>query len=186
MKAALIGIGSLVGGIALIALAVFGMYVSVHDDAVQWENALVKHNKDRENVLSSVTLTIQQTAGVSAKYANDLKDIVKGTYEGRYGNNGSQAAVQFIQERNVNFDTKMALKVQDVIEGGNKEFQIYQTRMLEICNAYENVIGSAIRGSLLKYMGYPKIDVADTCKVISDQDTKDAFKSGVRKPIEFK
>lgn len=186
MKKVFIGLGSVLAGIVLVGLAIFGMYVSVHDSAVEWENLLVRHNKDRENVLSNVTLTIQQTAGVSAKYTNDLKDIVKGTYEGRYGPNGSQAAVQFIQEKNVNFDTKMALKVQDVIEGGNKEFQIYQSRMLEVCNPYENMLGSVVRGGLLKFMGFPKIDVVDTCKVISDADTKDAMSTGIRKPIEFK
>ena len=59
MKATLILISSVIGALALVALTFVAMYISVHDSAVEWENLLVKHNKDSENVLSSVTLTIQ-------------------------------------------------------------------------------------------------------------------------------
>lgn len=91
-----------------------------------------------------------------------------------------------LQEANVPFDTKLALKVQDVIDGGNKEFQIYQSRKLEVCEKYQNVIGSALRGWALKQMDFPRIELAQVCQVVSDQNTKDVFKDGVRKPIEFK
>jgi len=185
MKKVLIGVSSVVAVVAAIGLALFGMYVSLHDTAVTAENNLVKYNQDRENVLSSVTLTIQQTAGVSAKYSKDLKELVKATFEGRYGDNGSQATMQFMQERNINFDTKLALKTADVIEGGNKEFQIYQSRFLEVCESYKNMLDSYVRGGFLKRMDFPRINMAETCIVVSDKDTKDTMKTGVRKEIKF-
>lgn len=186
MKAVLIALGLVIGGLALAAGSLFMMYVSVHDSAVEWETRLDKFNKDSENILSTTTLTIQETAGITGKYSADIKDVIKGTYEGRYGPNGSQAAMQWIQEQNVQLDTKLYMKVQDVIEGGRKEFKISQTRKLEVCEPYKNMVGSAVRGTILKFIGFPKINLEETCRIVSDAASREAFQTGEQKAIQFK
>lgn len=178
-------LGVLLVGIVLIGAVVVGTYTSAHDSAVQAETTINKLNKDSENVLSTVTLTIQETAGVTQMYAGDLKDTLKATFEGRYGPNGSQAAMQWIKEQNPTLDSKLYLKIQDVIEGGRKEFQIAQSRKLEACGTYENMRGYLWRGMLLSFAGFPKADIVKSCQVVSDAKTQLAFDTGKQEVIKF-
>jgi hypothetical protein len=183
-------VASVLGGLMLVLLlglgAVVATYTSAYDTAIESEATITKMDKDSENVLSTTTLTIQETAGVAGMYAKDLKETLKATFEGRYGPKGSQASMQWIKEHNPTLDSKLYLKIQDVIEGGRKEFQISQSRKLEVCATYEKMLGYFWRGKLLAFSGFPKIDKAKTCQVVSDASTKDAFSTGMQKPLEFK
>ena len=174
------------GVIGLLALgggSLFLMYQSLHDTAITWENEIEKKNIESETVLSTVTLTIQETAGVTGMYADDLKDVIKGSFEGRYGKDGVKAGMTWIQEQNHQLDTKLYLKLQNVIEGGRKEFQISQNRKTEVCQEYKKTREYLVRGFLLRMAGFPKKDMDKLCIVVSDLNTKAAFDSGVQAPL---
>lgn len=178
----LLGLVLLVGGTAG---TLFLMYQSMHDTAVTWENDIDKMNSQSENVLSAVTLSIQETAGIAGMYADDLKNVIKGTFEGRYGkgDEGVKASMLFIKESNPHLDSKLYLKVQDTITGGRKEFQISQDRKLEVCTEYKKTLDYLVRGFMLKLAGFPKKDITKLCQVVSDASTKEAFQTGEQKPL---
>jgi len=172
----------LLGG-AAVAGSLFLMYQSLYDTAITWENEIEKKNNESETVLSTVTLTIQETAGVAGMYADDLKDVVKATYEGRYGSKGVQATMTWIKEQNHQLDNTLYLKLQNVIEGGRKEFQISQNRKNEVCQEYKKTREYLVRGALLRMAGFPKKDMAALCVNVSDQNTKEAFRTGKQEPL---
>lgn len=183
MKVAMIVIGVVLGGIAAIALTLFLMFQSVYDNAIEYEAQIQRLNSESEAVLSSVTIKVQTAAGITGTYANDLKDIVQASMEGRYGEHGSQAVMQWIQEQNPTVDSSLYLKVQNIVDGGQSEFLISQKRKLEVCTNYETIRGYFVRGSFLRMIGFPKKGIDDLCKVISDELTRQAFETGLQKPL---
>lgn len=177
----------IVMGVILLALvgagtALFLGYQSMHDTAITFENDIKRLDKESENSLSSTTLKIQNAVGLNAQYTKSLKEVVTAAVQGRYGKDGSQATMQWIQEQNPVFDSKVIMKVHDIIDGGGTEFKIAQDRKLEICTQYEKTRDYLVRGTLLRIAGFPKKDVEKMCQVVSDADTQDAFATGQRKP----
>lgn len=163
--------------------ALFLSYQSLHDDAIETENQIELLSKQSEGVLSATTIKIKDAAGIANIYAEDLKKVVSAAVEGRYGKNGSQATMQWIQEQNPTaINEKLYLKVQDIIDGGGSEFKISQDRKMEYCKPYQDKLNYLVRGFLLKLAGFPKKDIANLCQVVSDSDSREAFKTGIRKP----
>lgn len=179
MKIAGIVIAILVGILGSVFLA----YQSMYDTAVGYENQIKKLNKESEASLSATTIKIQNAVGMNSQYIKGLKDVVSAAVTGRYGKDGSKAAFQWIQEQNPVVSDKLFLKVQDIIDGGGSEFNITQNRKFEVCTNYETSRDSLLRGFFLRAAGFPKKDVDDMCKVISDEATQDAFKTGKQKAV---
>lgn len=161
-------------------LTLFLAYQSMHDNAITFENNIKQLNTQSENVLSTTTIKIQNAVGLNASYTKALKEVVTAAVEGRYGKDGSQATMQWIQEQNPVYDSKVIMKVHDIIDGGGTEFKISQDRKTEVCTQYETLRDYLVRGTLLKLAGFPKKDVEKMCRIVSDKDSRDAFESGVR------
>lgn len=162
--------------------ALFLGYQSMHDTAITFENDIKRLDKESENSLSATTLKLQNAVGLNSQYTKSLKEVVTAAVQGRYGKDGSQATMQWIQEQNPTVDSKMFLKVHDILDGGGTEFKIAQDRKIEICTQYEKTRDYLVRGTLLRLAGFPKKDVEKMCQVVSDADTQDAFSTGQRKP----
>lgn len=176
---------ALVGVIAVIV--VFGgSLISYYNDFAQLEVQVKKFNKDSENHLSNYTLKVQETAQIPDMYKDGLKEVIRETFQGRYGKDGSKAVMQWIQEQNIQFDSSLYKEIQVVISSGRDEFRISQTKKLDACSIYETKLlkfpGSMVAGMF----GYPRLDLEKTCQVVSDNQTQAAFDSGKQKPINFK
>lgn len=177
--------GIVMGVILLIVVggggALFLGYQSMHDTAMNFENDIKRLNSESENTLSATTIKLQNAVGLNAQYTNALKEVVTAAVSGRYGKDGSKATMQWIQEQNPTVDSKLFLKVQNIIDGGGTEFKISQDRKIAVCTDYEKTRDYLVRGTLLKMAGFPKKDVEKMCQVVSDDATADAFATGRRK-----
>lgn len=160
-------------------------YVSYHNAAVRAETNIERFYKDSQNVLSAYTLKVQEIAKVPARFKSDLQDIIKQTFEGRYGEDGSKAVFQFIKEQNMSLDSKLYQSIQVAIEAGRNEFKLSQTKKLDVCAGYENLRNSFVSGFFVSYAGFPKKDVNQMCTVIIDEQTDQTFKSGKATVINF-
>lgn len=182
-----ISVGWIVLG-AFIALLVigFGAAVSYNNSFAHIEQQVKKFNKDSENHLSNYTLKVQETAQIPDMYKDGLKEVIKGTFEGRYGKDGSKAVMQWIQEQNIQFDSSLYKEIQVVISSGRDEFRISQTKKLDACAIYETKLAQFPGSMFAGFFGYPKIDLDKTCQVVSDDRTQAAFDKGVQQPIKFK
>jgi mevalonate pyrophosphate decarboxylase len=109
-------------------------------------------------------------------YTDDLKKVVTAAIQGRYGDKGSQATFQWIQEQNPTVDPSMYKKIQQVIEAFRNEFQQAQTEMLQMRNNYENALGYVWQGMWLSLAGYPKIDLAQF-KIVTTDKARQTFET---------
>jgi hypothetical protein len=183
---ALIVVLSFFGVLLLTAALLFGSYISAFNSGVRYEADIEKFHKSSQNTLSSYTLKVQEMAQVPDMYKNDLKDVIEATFQGRYGKDGSKAVMQWIQESNLQFDSKLYLNLQAVMESGRDEFKLSQDRKLEICTQYEKELGFFWKGMMMSFAGYPKKDLDVICKVVLDKQTNATFESGEATVIKIK
>lgn len=172
-------------GVVLVVLvglgALFLGYQSMHDTAITTENQIKKLDNESQVVLSTMTIQVQTLVGLNKQYTKGLQEVITAAVQGRYGDKGSQATMQWIQEQNPTIDAGRYMdKLQDIIIGGNKEFQISQNRKNEVCTNYETIRDTLVRGFFLRMAGFPKKDVLLLCQMVTDEATDKAFKSGKR------
>lgn len=171
--------------IIVVILGLFGTYVSTHNSAVRLEANIEKFDKSSQNTLSSYTMKLKEAANVPDMYLEGLRGIIKETFQGRYGEDGSQAVFQWIQEQNVQVDSQVYLKLQTIIDGGRNEFKQSQDRKLDECSTYEVLRNNFISGIFLKFAGFPKKNIDDLCTVIIAGEVRDKFESKTDDVITF-
>lgn len=172
--------------LVLISGILFGTYVSAYNTGVRYEAQIEKFHKASQNTLSNYTLKVKEMAQVPDMYVADLTQVIESTFQGRYGKDGSKALMQWIQEQNLQFDSKLYLNLQAVMESGRDEFKLSQDRKLEICTQYEQELGYFWKGTWMGIAGYPKKDLDTICKVILDAQTNETFQKGEASVIKVR
>jgi hypothetical protein len=178
----LIAAAIVVGGIVIIGAS---SYVSAYNTGNRLENVIKATFTDNKNVLAQYSNRIAEAAQIPAMQRDDLTAVVTAALDARYGEEGSQAMFQFIQEQNPNIDSAVYVELQRIINGGRKDFEIAQTRLIDQKRVYETNLGSLYRGTWMSIAGYPKIDL-DEYLIVTNARTEDAFDSGQEEAIQLR
>ena len=179
--------GLLITGAVIAGLVIAGgaSYFSAHNSGVDMEANISAQYRNNQNIYSSFTSGVMEAAGVAEAYTEQVKEVVTAALQGRYGDEGSQAVFQFLQEDNPDLDASVFIKVQQLIEAGRAKFENSQTKLIDNCVTYEKALGYAWGGFWLKLAGYPKKidpaeqDAGDVCAPVINAATGKAFDSGV-------
>lgn len=159
-------------------------YIGNYNYGNRAEKTIMATWEDNENILSQYSLKVMEIAQVPEIYKNNVKEIVTAEMSGRYGENGSSAMMQWLKEQNPELDSKLYIKVQQVMEAGRNEFQVAQTRLVDQKRIYNTNLGYLWRGFWLRIAGYPKINLNDY-KVIVSEHTNEVFDTGIDKGIKL-
>jgi len=167
--------------IALVGMACFSSYRSAYDYGNSMENQLKAKQTDNKNIYAQGVQKVLEIVQVNDMYRDDLTKVVTAAIEGRYGEGGSKATFQFLQEHNPTLDPGLYVKVQQVIESFRSNFENGQRGLIDIRRQYETKLGSFWGGMWLKWAGYPKVtlsdfDIVSTAK--ADQVFKDKKEDG--------
>ncbi len=168
-----------------VTLLVVGSYVTAANYGAQAENDLQATLDNNKNILSNYTLKVQEMAQVPEMYRDDLLKIVTATFEGRYGEGGSKATWQWLQEQNPNLDPALYNRLQQTMEAGRNEFQVAQTGLLDKKRVYNTNLDYVWKGFWLGVAGYPKIDLNEI-KIITETSTQTKFATGVDSAIQLR
>ena len=118
-------------------------------------------------------------------YKEDLQGVIEATFQGRYGQDGSKAVFQFIQENNLNLDPQLYRQIQQVMEAGRNDFQMSQKQLIDVKRGYEVQLQQFWSGLWLGFAGYPKVDLSKyKIVVLDDVDVK--FESGKDSVIKLR
>lgn len=172
-----LGIIATLGTIALAGLLVFTTYVSAYNRANAHEQGLKQARSNSEMIFANYGPMIMEAAQITEMQRDDLVAIFTGANEARYGADGSKAVMQWLTEQNPNLDQKTYVKVQQMIEAGRAEFKTSQTMMLDRKRAYETELNSFMTGAMMRFAGYPKLDL-ESFKIVSTAEADRAFTSG--------
>jgi len=171
-----------IGGIAVITA---GSYISAFDTGNRLENVIIATFQDNKNVLANYSNTIAEAAQIPTMQRDDLRDVVTAALDARYGDEGSQAMFQFIQEQNPTLDSQVYVELQRIITGGREDFRLAQTRLIDQKRVYETALGSFWGGTWMRIAGYPKTDL-DEFVIVTNFRTEEAFDTGVEEAIELR
>lgn len=169
----------------LITATFASLYVKYSNLGVTYEQNIKAVYDDNKVTLNTYTTKVQEVAQVPSMYKDDLQDVIKGTFEGRYGEDGSKAVFQMIQEQNLNLDPTMYRQIQQVMESGRNEFSTSQKKLIDVTRNYEASLNYVFSGFFLKMAGYPKINLEDY-KILTVKDVDEKFKTGKDSVIELK
>ena len=144
-------------------------YISATNYGASIESQLKASRDNNKNILAQYEQTIMEASQVPDMYKNDFKEVLSGALQSRYGKDGSKAVFQFIQEHGVNFDSSLYTKIQQLVESGRKNFEVNQTKMIDIRRGYEANLNYFWRGMWLRIAGFPKLNLAEYQPVITDR-----------------
>ena len=170
-----VGLGAL-ALIVVVLLTLFVSYVSANNYGANVEASLKAARENNMNILAQYQQKAVEAAQVPEMYKNDFKEVIAASMQGRYGPDGSKATFQWLQEHQINFDSSIYKKLMSLIMGGRKDFELGQTKMIDIKRGYEAQLGYFWRGMWLRNAGYPKIDLNEYKPVITN-GVADTFKN---------
>jgi len=160
-----------------LGVTVAGVFWSTYNSAVDNEENIVAQYDSTKNALSNATTRIMEAAQVNDMYRDDLLEIVQATFSGRYGEDGSQASWQWLQEQNPQLDSGLYRDLQAIIAAGRKEFQTSQDRLIELRRVYIKQTRTLPTSLVLQIMGFPKIDL-NKYNIIIEGGVQDRFDNG--------
>ena len=118
-------------------------------------------------------------------YAAQLQKTYNSAISSRYGEGGSKAVVQFIQEHNPTFDATMYRQIMQTIEAGRNSFEADQKTLLDKKRLYDIALNSFPSTLYAKMFGFPKKDISKM-DIVLNEETEKAFDSKKAGPINLK
>ena len=168
---------SIVGAVAVIGIGLIGSYISYANYGNRTEVAIKAKYADNENVYANGTQKVMEIAQVPTMMKDDLKEVFTAAIQGRYGENGSQATFQWLQEQNPQLDPGIYRQLQQVMESFRNEFKNAQTALLDQCRSYETARGNVWSGLWLRITGYPKMDIEKMCTIVTTDKARQTFET---------
>ena len=175
---------AVVGVVAALVLVVGVSFVSNYNYGNAAEKEIVAQYDNMRNILAQYSLKVAEAAQVPAMQREDIKKITREAMQGRYGENGSKAVFQWIQEQNPQINSEVYTKIQQLIEAGRNKFENSQTKFIDTKRTYETNLGYLWKGFWLRVTGYPKIDL-DEYVIISSEHANEAFETKVDKGLKL-
>lgn len=178
----LIAAGIVVAGIAGIGIT---SYISAYNTGNRLEQTIKATYEDNQNVLAQYSNRIAEAAQVPAMQRDDLTAVVTAALDARYGEEGSRAMFQWIQEQNPTIDSTVYVELQRIIVAGRQDFQTAQTRLIDQKRVYETALGSFWQGTWMNIAGYPRIDLEEF-GIVTNARTEEAFSTGQEEAIQLR
>jgi len=144
---ALVGIAGLFLGISAL---------SHYNSVIPQQNAMEAQWKTNQISYDTMWKTVQETAQVAEQERESFKDIFLGVMEGRYGDDGSQAMMQWITESNPTPSPDLYKKLMNIIESNRNTFANGQKKLADRQAVLKNTL-QAPMGALLwnGVLGFP-------------------------------
>lgn len=173
------------GLFVILAISLAGIAINTNDTCVRHEAAIEAQWMQNQNNYANYFNKIKEMAQIPEMYTGDLRKVYDGVMQGRYGNDGSKAMVQLIQEHNPNFDSSMYTRIQQAIESGRNSFEADQKTLIDRKRVYEVYLGSAVSGMMARAMGFPRKDLS-RFNLVTNEETQRAFETGQAGPIRLR
>ena len=163
--------------IATVALTLLvGSAIETYNSFVSLEKGVIAQYEQNQNNYDNMWKKFKESVQVSALYAKDTEKVYKSAIQGRYGEKGSQAVFQFLQEQNPNIDASLYKRIQETVEAGRDSFEENQKLLIDKKRLYTTKL-SLFPGSLIaSVFNFPHIDL-DKYGIVTSERTEDAFNS---------
>lgn len=170
---------------AFLVFSAIGCTVVTANSCARQEAAIEAQYHQNRNNFSSHFMKLKEMAQVPEMYAADLQKVYVATLQGRYGEDGSKALFQMIQEQNPQFDSSMYTELQRTISAGRASFEADQKALLDKKRVYEVTLNTFPSGAIAGFLGFPKKDLSQY-DIVTDDRTEEAFKTKRSAPVNLR
>jgi hypothetical protein len=175
-----------IAGLALLFVVIYAASAfSYRGDCNRMEQRLKARLESNKSSLATHINIVREMVQVPEMYRDDFAKVIEADMRGRYGASGSGATMQWIKERNLNFDSSLYSKIQTAIEAGRTRFHADQEQLMDIKREYETLLGGNKSVFVAMWFSYPKIDL-DQFKVVTNEETDRAFTTGKSEPLKLR
>lgn len=172
----------IIAGVVVVSAGIYA--ASVRNNFVNLEERLDAKNEDTKNVYASISNSLKTQGLAVEKYNDTVIKAIEAAISGRYGKDGSQAAMQWIQENNPTIDPAITQKLMAVIEANYQKFETAQTEKLDIVREYKTQLRVFPNNIIAGIFDYPTKDLKEIGKVITNAATTKAFETGEAEAID--
>ena len=175
---------AIVAGIIFLGFIWYG--IQTRNSFVSQENGISAAYDANKAVLDKVDQTIKGSNLSAKEYSDATIKLVNTAMTGRYGPDGSKAAMQWIQENQPNIDPAVFKTLQQVIQANYAEWSATQITLRDRVRVYENAtqfFGGSIVASIF---GFPRrgFDMELYKRMIVTNETSQAFQTGQMPSID--
>lgn len=172
--------------VALVAVFGFIQFANAKASGARMERQIEATYRNNQNVLSSYTTRIREMAQIPEMMTQDLTTVMEAALSARYGDEGSQAVFQWINENYPGrVDPALYTRIQAAIEAGRIEFRNEQTLLLDQKRVYQTQLDYLWNGFWLRLAGFPRINL-DDYDVIVAGTVQEQFESGEETEIDLR
>ena len=174
MKSFLIVVGVILG----LGAMVFMYGVSVNNSFVTQKNTLEMKLTDNKQILSNVMMTIKKLSEVTKKSSEFQKEFTIDKFKARYGKEGIQGVMTWIQESAEPANIDAYKKLMSSLEAELKRFEASQTTLLDMYKVAKNMLEVFPKNRILAYNGYTLDTIKKYRQVIISKDSNEAYTNG--------
>ena len=175
--------------LALLAFlaTMFLEFSSAYNMAVNYETRIDAQWNNNRNTLSQYTLKIQEAVQVPDMYRNDFIKTINASMVGRYGQQGSQATMQWLKEHSIKLPNELYLQLQQMIEAGRNDFKNEQKKLLDLTRGYKKATRTLWTGFMMRIAGFPADEfIWSKYEVLVDDNTSKQFKEKQTVPLKLR
>lgn len=158
--------------------------INVNNTCILLEASIVAQYSQNQNNYDNFFKKVKEVAKVSDKYSASFKELYDNVMKGRYGENGSVATFQWLQENNPTLDPSIYKQIQQVIESGRNDFEYNQKMLIDKKRNYQVYIQQFPNSFIAGFLGFPKIDLKQF-DIVTSETTEVAFATKKTEPLEF-
>ncbi len=138
--------------------AMYVEFLDTYNMAVDYETKIDAQWNNNRNTLSQYNLKIQEVVQIPEMYKKDFIQVINNSMTGRYGEQGSQATVQWFKEHSIEIPIQLYQQIQQMIEAGRNEFKNEQKKLIDLSRGYRKATRSLWTGFLINLGGFPSDD----------------------------
>lgn len=168
----------IIGGIALLGALYVGALLGYRSDCVNAEAGLKAQHQEMKNKDAQRRHVLLNMAQVDKKYDEQFKEVWEGAMSGRYGDKGSQAVFQFLQEQNPQLSTTLKERLMTAIDVRFAESASTQTAFNAKVEAYEKIWNGNRSLFVGFWFDFPT-EAVTKLKIVTTSATERAFETGV-------
>lgn len=188
--AILIVFALLFGTMLLVAGAVTVWAIGVQNRFVSLENQISAEYDKGKAILSQGGQAVADMSKLTGVAAKQIKDVTVSAIQGRYGDGGSKAVFQVLQEQNGAVDPQLYRNVQAKIAGTREEFQNNQNLVTDRKRAAYTMLDTIPTKYVLGFFGQPDKNIGyrgqkDDYPVILSVQSKSTFETGIDKGFDI-
>ena len=174
-------LGITLGSVVLLGAIFFGYVVSVLNTDADLRAAASAQQDSNKATFDTVWKILQQKAGVVDKYKSDFQAIWPDLIAGRYSQGGG-SLVQWVQERNPDFDSSLYKDLMASIEAERKELLREQKYLRKIKQDHDQLRTRFPSGFVLRTFGDgSELEVT----IVTSSKTEQAFDSGKEDDVDL-